>query len=81
MNGQKKLFDETATYSTGGVYVNFISEGENRIAAAFGSNYERLAKIKSKYDPDNFFRVNQNIVPASDGNIQYLGSEMMTTRL
>jgi FAD/FMN-containing dehydrogenase len=60
----KELFDETVTYSTGGVYVNFISEGENRIAAAFGSNYERLAKIKSKYDPENFFRVNQNIVPA-----------------
>jgi FAD/FMN-containing dehydrogenase len=60
----KELFDETASYSTGGVYVNFISEGENRITAAFGSNYERLAKIKSKYDPENFFRVNQNIVPA-----------------
>jgi FAD/FMN-containing dehydrogenase len=60
----KELFNETAPYSTGGVYVNFISDGENRIAAAFGSNYERLTKIKSKYDPDNFFRVNQNIVPA-----------------
>ena len=64
MEWSKKLFDATDTYSSGGVYVNFISEGENRIAAAFGSNYERLAKIKSKYDPDNFFRVNQNIVPA-----------------
>jgi FAD/FMN-containing dehydrogenase len=60
----KELFDKTATYSTGGVYVNFISEGENRVAAAFGSNYEQLAKIKSKYDPENFFRVNQNILPA-----------------
>jgi FAD/FMN-containing dehydrogenase len=60
----KVLFNETVPYSTGGVYVNFISEGENRIAAAFGSNYERLAKIKSKYDPENFFRVNQNILPA-----------------
>lgn len=60
----KELFGKTVPHSTGGVYVNFISEGESRIAAAFGSNYERLAKIKSKYDPDNFFRVNQNIVPA-----------------
>jgi hypothetical protein len=59
----KQLFDETTPYSNGGVYVNFISEGENRIAAAYGSNYERLVRIKSKYDPDNFFRVNQNIVP------------------
>lgn len=60
----KELADKTAPYSTGGVYVNFISEGENRIAAAFSSNYERLAKIKLKYDPENFFRVNQNILPA-----------------
>jgi FAD/FMN-containing dehydrogenase len=59
----KQLFDKTVLYSTGGVYVNFISEGENRISAAYGSNYERLAKIKSKYDPENFFHVNQNIVP------------------
>ncbi|HEX5170587.1 MAG TPA: FAD-binding oxidoreductase [Cyclobacteriaceae bacterium] len=60
----KKLSDKTAQYSTGGVYVNFISEGEDRVAAAFGSNYERLAQIKLKYDPENFFRVNQNILPA-----------------
>jgi hypothetical protein len=60
----KELSDKAAPYSTGGVYVNFISEGENRVAAAFGSNYERLAKIKFKYDPENFFRVNQNISPA-----------------
>ena len=59
----RKLFDKTAPYSTGGVYVNFISEGEERVGAAFGSNYGRLAKIKSKYDPDNFFRINQNILP------------------
>jgi FAD/FMN-containing dehydrogenase len=60
----RELSDKAAPYSTGGVYVNFISEGENRVAAAFGSNYERLAKIKFKYDPDNFFRINQNILPA-----------------
>jgi FAD/FMN-containing dehydrogenase len=52
----RKLFDETAKYATGGVYVNFISEGENRVNSAFGSNYERLAKLKKKYDPDNFFK-------------------------
>lgn len=60
----KELFDKTVPYSTGGVYINFISEGENRVAAAFGSNYGRLSQIKSKYDPENFFRVNQNIIPA-----------------
>ncbi len=59
----RKLFDQTAPYSTGGVYVNFISEGEDRVEAAFGSNFENLAKVKQKYDPDNFFCVNQNIKP------------------
>jgi hypothetical protein len=52
-------------YGTGGAYVNFMmeDEGEDRIRATYGQNYERLAKIKAKYDPDNFFRVNQNIKP------------------
>jgi len=61
----RKFFDKTAPYSTGSVYVNFISEGEERVDAAFGANFEQLAKIKRKYDPDNFFRVNQNIKPFS----------------
>jgi FAD/FMN-containing dehydrogenase len=38
-------------------------EGEDRIRATYGANYERLTRIKAKYDPDNFFRVNQNIRP------------------
>jgi FAD/FMN-containing dehydrogenase len=50
-------------FCTGGVYVN--GESGNKPAAAFGSNYERLAEIKAKYDPTNFFRHNQNIKPAS----------------
>ena len=61
----RKLFDRTVPYSAGGVYVNFISEGEERVDAAFGANFEQLAKVKRKYDPDNFFRVNQNIKPVS----------------
>jgi hypothetical protein len=61
----RKLFDQTAPFSTGGVYVNFISEGEDRVEAAFGANIEQLANVKRKYDPDNFFRVNQNIKPVS----------------
>jgi FAD/FMN-containing dehydrogenase len=59
----RKFFDKAAPYSSGGVYVNFISEGEERVDAAFGANYERLAKIKRRYDPDNFFRINQNVKP------------------
>jgi FAD/FMN-containing dehydrogenase len=51
-------------YSTGGAYINFMmEEGEDRIRATYGKNYDRLAKIKKRYDPANFFRVNQNIKP------------------
>jgi hypothetical protein len=52
-------------YGAGGAYVNFMmeDEGEDRIRATYGDNYERLARIKATYDPDNFFRVNQNIRP------------------
>jgi FAD/FMN-containing dehydrogenase len=41
-----------------------VSEGEDRIQAAYGSNLERLARLKRRYDPDNVFRVNQNVSPA-----------------
>ena len=52
--------------SEGGGYVNMImDEGEDRVKAAYGDNYERLAQVKAKYDPQNLFHVNQNIKPAS----------------
>jgi FAD/FMN-containing dehydrogenase len=52
-------------YSAGGAYLNMMmDEGEDRVRAAYRDNYERLAAIKAKYDPDNFFRVNQNIRPS-----------------
>lgn len=52
-------------FSTGGVYVNFLSEDEtgDRVRAAYRSNYERLIELKNKYDPTNLFRVNKNIQP------------------
>ena len=51
--------------SAGGAYVNMImDEGEERVKAAYRDNYSRLAQIKAKYDPHNFFHVNQNIKPA-----------------
>ena len=53
------------SYSAGGGYVNMMmDEGQSRVKAAYGDNYERLAKIKNKYDPNNLFHVNQNIQPA-----------------
>jgi hypothetical protein len=52
--------------SAGGAYVNFLmDEGADRVRAAYRGNYERLAEIKRRYDPDNTFRINQNIPPAS----------------
>jgi FAD/FMN-containing dehydrogenase len=52
-------------YSMGGAYSNFMmDEGQERVQASFKHNYDRLVKIKAKYDPDNLFRVNQNIRPA-----------------
>ena len=51
-------------FSAGGAYVNMImDEGEERVKAAYRDNYTRLAQIKAKYDPNNFFHVNQNIKP------------------
>ena len=52
-------------YSTGGTYINFLTEeeGDDRIQDAYGGNYDRLVEIKTKYDPDNFFRHNKNIAP------------------
>jgi hypothetical protein len=53
-------------HSMGGAYVNFMmEEGQERVRATYRDNYERLATIKKKYDPENFFHVNQNIKPAS----------------
>lgn len=62
----REYFAAMTPHATGGVYVNFLhnDEGEARIRAAYGSSYERLARIKARYDPGNVFRSNQNIKPA-----------------
>jgi hypothetical protein len=52
-------------FKTGGVYLNYLGEeGADRVKAAYGDTYDRLAELKKKYDPTNFFRLNQNIKPA-----------------
>jgi len=57
-------FDALHPHSMGGAYVNFMmEEGQERVRAAYRGNYDRLASIKAKYDPDNVFHVNQNIRP------------------
>jgi FAD/FMN-containing dehydrogenase len=62
----REFFTTMAPHAMGSVYVNFMPEDEaDRLPAAWGPNYARLAGIKAKYDPKNLFRVNQNIQPAS----------------
>jgi FAD/FMN-containing dehydrogenase len=61
----RDFFSASAPFANGGVYVNFLTADEgNRVRAAYGSNYDRLARVKRKYDSDNLFRVNQNIEPS-----------------
>jgi hypothetical protein len=63
----RDLWTAMRPFSSGGVYVNFLSadDGEDRVRAAYGSEkFERLVQLKSKYDPHNLFRLNQNIKPA-----------------
>jgi FAD/FMN-containing dehydrogenase len=60
----KSYWDALHPYSAGGAYVNMMmDEGEERIRASYRGNYERLVAIKRQFDPDNLFRVNQNIRP------------------
>jgi len=61
----RAYYDAIHPYSAGGSYVNFLmEEGEERVRASYRDNYARLARIKTKYDPGNLFRMNQNIKPA-----------------
>jgi FAD/FMN-containing dehydrogenase len=62
----KDYFDAVHPFSSGGAYVNFMmDEGQERIKASFRDNYDRLATVKKRFDPQNLFRVNQNIRPAA----------------
>jgi hypothetical protein len=59
-------WDATHPYSAGGAYVNFMmDEGQDRVRATYRDNYDRLAQVKAQYDPENVFRVNQNIRPGT----------------
>jgi FAD/FMN-containing dehydrogenase len=60
----RKFFKASAPYASAGAYVNFMTEDESaRVESAYSLNYERLRQIKRKYDPENFFHMNQNIKP------------------
>jgi FAD/FMN-containing dehydrogenase len=60
----KDYWEAVHPHTSGGAYVNFMmEEGSARVRATYGENYDKLQAIKRRYDPDNFFRVNQNIPP------------------
>jgi FAD/FMN-containing dehydrogenase len=61
----RRVFEDAAPHATGSGYVNFLTEDEGeRVAASYGANYPRLQAAKRRFDPDNLFRMNLNIVPA-----------------
>jgi hypothetical protein len=62
----REYWEAIHPHSTGAAYVNFMmEEGQDRVQATYGENYKRLREVKTKYDPDNFWHVNQNIEPNS----------------
>ena len=62
----RAIRDLVAPWRSGGVYLNFVGdEGDERVRAAFGEHYDRLAAVKEQYDPENLFHGNQNIRPRS----------------
>ncbi|MDO3722123.1 FAD-binding oxidoreductase [Marinobacter sp. chi1] len=60
----RAFFEAAKPYASSGAYINFLSQDEtDRVEFAYGAAYERLVEVKNKYDPENLFRVNQNIRP------------------
>jgi FAD/FMN-containing dehydrogenase len=60
----RETFDSLRPHTADSAYVNYLdADDANRIRAAYGPNYDRLVELKRRYDPDNLFRLNQNIVP------------------
>ena len=60
-----EFWEAMRPYLSDAVYVNYLGEeGQDRVRAAYGTKYERLVALKDKYDPTNFFRMNQNIKPS-----------------
>ena len=62
----RELYTAMTPYLERDVYVNDLGDDEaDRVGAAFGASYGRLAAVKAKHDPDTFFRANQNVAPAA----------------
>jgi hypothetical protein len=65
MSWVRETYDALAPFNNGRIYANLMGSDQmtDELQSAFGPNYERLVALKRKYDPDNFFRLNQNIKP------------------
>lgn len=65
MAWMREYYDALKPHSASGTYVNFMmeDEGQDRVRATYGDNYDRLTQIKKTWDPDNLFKSNQNIRP------------------
>ncbi len=62
----RNLYDKMAPFASEGVYSNYLSKDDDHmIKKSFGKNYKRLQQIKNKYDPNNLFSLNQNIIPGN----------------
>jgi hypothetical protein len=60
----REFFARSKPFASGGAYVNFLTQEEaDRVSSAYGTTYKRLVELKKRYDPTNFFRMNQNIKP------------------
>jgi hypothetical protein len=64
----RAFIDASEPYSNGQTYFNFpglLEENDSAVKSSYGANHDRLARIKAEYDPENLFRLNQNIKPAA----------------
>jgi FAD/FMN-containing dehydrogenase len=67
----RRTFEDVAPHATAGGYVNFLTEDEaDRVATSYGPNYPRLQAAKRRFDPDNLFRLNLNIMPAGTPQLE-----------
>jgi len=65
----RNVADTLKPYAQKGTYLNYLmDEGAQRVEESFGAQYERMVALKNKYDPTNFFRMNQNIKPTTNGS-------------
>lgn len=75
----RAFFERSKPFASGGAYVNFLTQDEaDRVASAYGPTYHRLVELKKKFDPTNFFRMNQNIAPVVSPNPGLEEARMLT---